>query len=114
MLLIFCLFSLWLAKASDEYKPVLREILVPRKLVEHQNIKLNCDLMQGSKPIKFSWFLNDEPIRESDELQIIVREDESSLVIKSLSVDAVGRYQCVGENEHGSDQQAVAVYVNSK
>ena len=116
MLLLFCLIPLWFAEAghSDENRPVLQEITLPRKLVEKQNIRLNCDLMQGSKPIKFSWFFNDEAIRESDKLQVIVGEDQSSLVIRSLSVDSVGRYKCVGANDHGSDQQTVAVYVNSR
>ena len=116
MQLIFILISLWLAEAShgDENRPVLQEITLPRKLVEKQNIRLNCDLMQGSKPIQFSWFFNDEPIRESDKLQVIRGEDQSSLVIRSLSVESVAKYKCVASNEHGSDEQAVAVYVNSK
>ena len=117
MLLLLCLISLWFAEAShvDENQPVLQEIFVPRKLVENQTIRLNCDLIQGAKPIQFSWFFDDEPIRESERLQIDTRRDDvSSLAIRSLSVDSVGRYKCVAANDHGSDQQAVAVYVNSK
>ena len=115
MLLIFCLINLWLACASQsDEKPVLQEILVPRKLVENQTIRLNCDLIKGAKPIRFSWYLDDEPIRESERLEIENRRDSSSLMIKGLSVDSVGRYKCVGANDRGSDQQTVAVYVNSK
>ena len=116
MWLIFCLVSLWFANASQSSeRPVLQEILVPRKLVENQKIRLNCDLIQGAKPIRFSWFFNDEPIRESERLEIDTSRDYvSSLMIKGLSVDSVGRYKCVGANDHGSDQQTVAVYVNSK
>ena len=102
------------ANHDDETRPVLQEILAPRKLVEKQNIKLNCDLMQGSKPVRLGWFFNDEPIRESKSLQIIDREDMSSLVIRELSVESVGRYKCVGTNDLGSDQQTVALYVDSK
>ena len=108
-------FAIANAVQDDRQKPILQEILVPRKLVESQIIRLNCDLIQGAKPIRFSWFFNDEPIRESQRLQIDTRRDDiSSLVIKGLSVDSVGRYKCVGTNEYGSDQQTVAVYVNSK
>ena len=116
-MLLICLIGCFaIARAShhNQQKPVLQEILVPRRLVENQDIKLNCDLLKGTKPVKFSWFFNDEPIRESEKLQIIVREDESSLKINEVSVDAVGRYKCMGTNEHGSDQQTVALYVNSK
>ena len=118
MLLVFCLVNLWFVKANqndgNRLRPVLQEISVPRKLAENQNIKLYCNLMQGSRPIHFSWFFNDEPIRESERLQIVVREDESHLLIKGLSVDSVGRYKCVGANHHGSDVQTVAVHVNSR
>ena len=116
MLLVYLIGYLAIAKASPDnrQKPVLQEILVPRKLIENQILRLNCDLIQGSKPIKFSWFFNDEPVKESERLQVIVREDDSHLLVKGLSVDAIGRYKCVGSNDHGSDQQTVSVYVNSK
>ena len=109
--------NLWLAKADhgNWQAPVLQEMFVPRKLAENQTIRLNCDLVQGAKPIRFSWYFNDEPIRESERLEIDARKDDaSSLLIKGLSVDSLGRYKCVGMNDHGSDQQTVAVYVNSK
>lgn len=117
MLLIFCLIDLWLVQASptDENRPALLEITLPRKLVENQTIRLNCDLLQGSRPIRFSWHFNDEPIREDErQLQIDTRSDSSSLMIKGLSADSVGRYKCVAANEYGSDQQTVEVHVNSK
>ena len=117
MHLLLLLISLWLAEAnhSDENRPVLQEITLPRKLVEKQNIRLNCDLMQGSKPIKFTWFFNDEPIRESESLQIDARKDDaSSLVIKGLSAEAIGRYKCAVANDYGNDEQTATLYVNSK
>ena len=114
MLLLFGLIGLWFVEANGD-KPVLQELFVPRKLVENQTIRLNCDLIQGTKPIQFNWFFDDEPIRENERLQIDSRKDDaSSLVIRRLSVDSVGRYKCVSLNDHGSDQQEVAVYVNSK
>ena len=115
MLLVYLIGWFAVVSASSEDRPILQEILVPRKLAENQNIKLNCDLMQGAKPIQFSWFFNDEPVRESDQLKIDTRRDDaSSLIIKSLSVESVGRYRCAATNDHGSDQQTVAVQVNSK
>lgn len=116
-MLLICLIGFFvIAKASEHnpQKPVLQEILLPRKLVEKQDTKLYCVLLQGSRPIKFSWFFNGEPIRQTDDLQVIVREDESNLLIRGLSVDNIGRYKCLAANDQGSDQQTVALYVNSK
>ena len=116
MLLIYLIGCFAIAKANDDnrQKPVLLEILVPRKLVENQTIRLNCDLLQGARPIKFVWYFNDAPVKENERLQIETRTDASSLMIKGLSVEQIGSYRCVGANEYGSDQQTVAVYVNSK
>ena len=114
MLLVYLIGLLSVVSASSGDRPILQEILVPRKLAENQNIKLNCDLMQGAKPIQFSWFFNDEPVQEKEGVRVIHRDDMSSLMIKSLSVESVGRYRCAATNDHGSDQQTVAVHVNSK
>ena len=107
-------FAIANAVQDDRQKPILQEILVPRKLVESQIIRLNCDLIQGAKPIRFSWFFNDEPIRESERMEIETRKDASSLMIRELSVNNVGRYKCVASNDYGSDQQQTMVHVNSK
>ena len=111
--LIVCL-AIVQADQDDSQRPVLQEITLPRKLGENQTVRLNCDLIQGTKPIQFSWFFNDEPIRESERLEVETRRDASSLAIKRLSVEQIGSYRCMAANEYGSDQQAVAVYVNSK
>ena len=117
MLLIYLIgcFAIVSASQHNQQKPVLQEITLPRKLVENQDIKLNCDLLKGTKPVKFSWFFNDEPIKENERLQIDARRDDaSSLVIRELSVDSVGKYKCLASNDHGSDQQTANLYVNSK
>ena len=116
MLLIYLIGCLAIARKgyANKQKPILQEITLPRKLVEGQDIRLNCYLLKGTRPVKFSWFFNDEPIKETEKLQTIVREDESNLLIRELSVDNVGKFKCVGANDQGSDQQAVALYVNSK
>ena len=116
MLLIYLIGCFVIAKASQDnrQRPVLQEITLPRKLVESQSIRLNCDLLQGSRPIRFGWFFNDEPVAESERLQVTYRDDVSSLMIRELSVEQIGTYKCVGTNEYGSDQQTVTVQVNSE
>ena len=114
MLLIYLIGCFAIARAGHRQKPVLQEITLPRKLVENQTIRLNCDLLQGSRPIRFDWYFNDAPVKENDRLQITYRDDMSSLMIKELSIEQLGSYKCVAANEHGRDQQTVAIYVNSK
>ena len=117
-MLLVCLLGYFLAATASQENgqtPLLQEISLPRKLAENQAVRLNCDLLKGSRPIQFRWFFDDGQIREDDRsLQTTHRDDMSSLTIKSLSVESVGRYKCVATNEHGSDQQTVAVYVNSE
>ena len=115
MLWIYLISCFAIAKASQsDGRPVLQEITLPRKVVENQTIRLNCDLIQGTKPIQFSWFFNDQPIQESERLEIETRKVASSLMISQLSVDNVGRYKCVASNDYGSDQQQTTIHVNSK
>ena len=116
MLLLYLIGYFAIAKANDDnrQRPVLQEIVVPRKLVENQMIRLNCDLLQGARPIHFSWYFDDTLIKQNDQLQATYRDDMTSLMIKRLSIDQIGTYRCVAKNEHGSDQQTVAVYANSK
>lgn len=115
MLLIIYLVN-WFVIGStghNDAKPILQEILLPRRIVENQNIKLNCDLLNGAKST-FSWYFNDELIKENDRVQIVQREDESNLIIKEVSIDDLGTYRCVASNSFGSDQQRVSVLFNSK
>lgn len=113
MLLIYLIVCFAFAMGGQQ-KPVLQEITLPRRLEENQTIRLNCDLLKGSKPIKFGWFFEDEPVRHDDRLQITYRDDMSSLMIKDLSIEHIGTYKCVARNDQGSDQQTVAVLANSK
>ena len=57
MLLIYLIGCFVIAKAGHDEKPVLQEIFVSRKLVENQNVKLNCDLLQGAKRSSLAGFL---------------------------------------------------------
>ena len=114
MFLIFYLINWFAVTNANQDKPVLQEVTLPKKIIENQDIKLNCDLLRGLKPVQFSWYFNDEVLKENDKLQITIREDSSSLMIKELSVDNNGHFKCLAANGYGSDYQKVSVYVNSK
>lgn len=114
----FLLFLIgWFVVASSsqlDQKPILQEILLPRKIVEKKNIKLNCDLIEGSKPIEFRWYFNDELIKETDSVKVILRDDMSSLMIKEVAVDSIGTYKCIASNAYGSDHQKISVHFDSE
>lgn len=114
MLLIICLINWFVTVIANQKKPTLQEILLPKKLIENQGIKLNCDLIDGTKPIKFIWYFNDQILNEKDKNQIIHRDDMSSLMIKELSIEEIGTYKCVAINNFGDDSQKVTIQVNSK
>jgi hypothetical protein len=112
MIFLICLFN-WFVFIGANQKPILQEIFTPKKLVENQTVRFNCDLLLGGAA-HFSWYLNDEQLKENDKLKIKNREDTSSLMIQEISVDSNGIYRCQATNEYGSDSQKISIFVNCK
>ena len=98
----------------DGNRPLLQEITLPKNLNENQTIKLNCDLLQGSQ-VEFIWYFNNEKLAENSRKRIKSNEETSYLVIKSLSVEDIGRYTCVAQSsEFESDRKDVDVLFNGQ
>lgn len=93
----FLLHQAILSEGSEEL-PLLQEIFVPKNLNEHQPIKLNCDLLQGKQPVRLAWLFNGKKLND--------------LVIRSLTIDDLGQYECVGSNEFGQHKRQASVYFN--
>lgn len=93
--------------------PVIQEIFVSKNLNENATAKLICSLAQGEN-VRFAWYLNDRKLTESSKRKIRFNEDSSDLVIKSLSVDDIGLYQCDSNNEFGSDRKEAHLYFNGE
>lgn len=102
-----------LSEASEEL-PFLQEILVPKNLNENQPIKLNCDLLRGKQPVRLDWRFKNKKLEEDGRIKIKADEDSASLVIRSLTIDDVGEYECVGSNEFGQHKRQAIVYFNGK
>ena len=111
VLLIKPLLSIQSSLQSD--RPLLQEITLPKNLNENQTIKLNCDLLQGSQ-VEFVWWFNNEKLVENSRKRIKSTDEFSRLLIKSLSVDDIGRYSCVASNEFESDRKDVDVVFNGQ
>lgn len=94
--------------------PIIQDIFVSKNLNENQTTKLICSLLQGGNDVQFDWFLNGQKLIANDRIKIRSHDESSDLVIKSLSVDDIGRYFCEVKNEFGSDKKNVDLYFNGK
>ena len=102
-----------LIEGQSEASPLLQEITLPTNLNENQTVKLNCDLLQGGGQVEFVWLFNNEKLVESSRKRIKSNDEFSYLVIKSLSVDDIGRYTCIARSsENESDRKDVDVIFN--
>lgn len=97
----------------NEEKPVLLEISLPKKLAENQAVRLSCALLQGHS-VGFEWTFNGEKLTENARRRIIYHEDSSDLMIKSLSVDDLGDFQCIAKNSQGEDTQRVSLFFDGE
>ena len=112
--LIWLLLPLLSAQLQANNPVVIQEVFVPKNLAQNQTVRLICALLSGEQPVSFEWYFNDRKLIENSNRKIKTGEDSSDLIIKSLSVDDIGRYQCSSSNELGSDRREVDVYFNSK
>lgn len=110
---ILAILSLIKSVELNEEKPLIQEITLPKAIVEGQTVRLNCALIQGGS-VNFEWLINGEKLKESSKRRIKLSEDSSELIIKQVSVEDLGEYQCIGSNRNGKDAQSVSLLVNGK
>lgn len=96
---------------SQNEKPLLQEIVMPKNLAENQTIRIICPLIQGTS-VNFIWFMNGEKLKETNRRKIKKTEDASELVIKNLSIEDLGEYKCATKNSYGEDSQKVSLFFN--
>lgn len=120
-LLFVLLLVDWLSGQTvlDQGKPLIQEIYVPRQLKQAKSVRLSCGTIQGELPMMFSWFFNNVQITGGDQFQrsnFIIRtaDTSSDLIIRSLSIDNIGRYSCSSSNKHGTDTQNVSIQFEGK
>lgn len=112
LIFVLALIGPLIAIQSDANRPLLQEITLPNNLNENQTVKLNCDLLQGGQ-VEFVWLFNNEKLVESSRKRIKSNDESSYLVIRSLSVDDIGRYTCIASSsEYESDRKNVDVIFN--
>ena len=116
MLLIYFLWLLQpiVANEFNENQPIIQEITIPKNLNQNQVVRLNCDLLQGVQPLNFEWYFESQKLENNNKTIIKIRDDSANLIIRSLSVEDLGTYQCVASNEYGKHSQKVSLYTNGK
>lgn len=99
---------------SNENRPILQELLLPKNLAQNRTVRLNCNLLQG-EGVKFKWLFNDQLLHEKlNKIKILYNEESTELLIKGLQMEDLGEYKCIGSNRHGQDTQKLSLYFNSK
>lgn len=113
MLIEIHFFALLLgAVTGNELKPVLRELSLPRFLREGKSIQIHCHADQGRLPVNFKWFFNNALLEPNENIQIVEKEDQSTVKIQKLGLSNIGSFRCAVDNEFGSDEQKVDVSFN--
>jgi hemicentin len=72
-------------------------------VIVNQSKILECPVI-GIPPPKITWFMNSEPIEFENMPHISLRNEGRKLEIISAQVSDIGLYECLVENEAGTDQ----------
>ncbi|CAG7785523.1 unnamed protein product, partial [Allacma fusca] len=86
-------------------------------LQEGRRLAVSCQILEGDKPIEFTWLYQSMPISSSSAAGITVRipdEYSSTLVIDSLTSAHNGEYTCVAENAAGKEHHTALLTVNGQ
>lgn len=87
-----------------------RLIQTHTKQPQGSQLFMPCSVLEGSKPLRFSWYKNQEPIH-NDRYLIETKQSISHLTIHEVVVGDSGNYSCVVSNEAGFDTQWTVVDV---
>ena len=66
---------------------------------------LNCNIYEGSQPLQFQWYKNEQPIQQPGNVNIETKQFFSHLSLSNIGVNDSGNYSCVVSNPFGIDTQ---------
>lgn len=107
---------------DDFVAPKLGQFKPLESFDQGQKFKLLCYLLEGSKPIIFTWKKNDQILSSSSSTSIpsdseqryridYRNDDESYLTIQKLSIADAANYSCLARNRFGSSKQSIRLSV---
>lgn len=107
--------TVWIAieaVVGQESAPRLQSFTFGEHVTAGDRVSAHCSLLQGSKPIKFFWSKNGQPIVLGDNIQIQSLSDHvSMLTIDQVTLKHVGQYSCTAQNIFGSHKQTARLTV---
>ena len=65
---------------------------------------LTCNVYQGTQPVQFKWFKNDQPI-ETSRVEIETKKSLSFLTLPKIDVNDSANFSCIASNLFGFDRQ---------
>ena len=73
-----------------------------------------CSVSVGDYPLEFAWFLNGEPLVESEaqDVSILTSKRRSLLEIEAVSANHAGEYTCSVSNQAGATSHSTVLIVN--
>lgn len=79
-----------------------------------ESTAVQCMISKGDLPISIQWFLNEEPIVNSDDGILILKMSPrlSSLSIESINHKHRGLFKCTASNLAGSSEVSAVLNVN--
>lgn len=93
--------------------PYITPFTVEDEINSGDIIQLNCLVSKGDRPIKISWLLDEEPLKEDLGVSKTQIGDRTSLLMISPVLGShAGNYTCMASNAAGSVNHTVTVRVN--
>lgn len=116
LLLLFVIFCVTSSTVSSNQAPSIAKL--NPKIVKNYGgkVKILCYLDEGSRPLRFAWQKNGQPLNTggSTTLQIDTDHEQSQLSISRLEVHDAGNYSCTVENDFGVDRVSTLLVVQGK
>ncbi len=112
-LLLFVIFCVTSSTVSSNQAPSIAKPNPKTVKTGGSKWKLLCYLEEGSRPLRFAWQKNGQPLNlgGSTNLHIDTDHEQSQLFISRLEVHDAGNYSCNVENDFGADRASTLLVV---
>lgn len=115
-LLLIVIFCVTFSTVLSNQAPSIAKLSLKIVKTGGSKWKLLCYLEEGSRPLRFAWQKNGQPLNTggSTTLQIDTDHEQSQLSISRLEVHDAGNYSCTVENDFGIDRASTLLVVQGK
>ncbi|XP_066905382.1 uncharacterized protein [Halyomorpha halys] len=89
-----------LTEEMEPARPVLQVPLKDQSVFEGKKVRLDCVIVAQPEP-EVIWYHNNQPVKESPDIQLVFHGDRCSLIIEEALVEDSGTYRVVAINSAG-------------